>query len=310
MRSWRIIGLVALLSWTQGARAQTIDSFDAVGLERPVQGSAFAGLRTAQPFAGGAGGWGVRVSYLHRPLSARLPSPSDRGTSAALVAGLVLSEFGVGLRLPAGFDGGIGFGAHLFQWGAGNEATARGAALPPFAARDPRFVLGYSAVWAKAQLRPFIDIRLPLGNHEAFAAERSFRLESGAVFSWVTPLVVWTTEASFFGRQTVSIASTTWGHQIRMGTGARLRLPAEWWTGVEILAAPVVTSQASDANATVLPAEAIASLSHRGKSHLLVLGGGPGLPLSRLSENQDKRPFVRGPTSPVFRSFVDLSFFY
>lgn len=304
--------LLLLVFFVAGsAHAQTIEGIDSNGVPLQLQPSDFAVLEPAKGPEAGSFSWTFRTTTLIEPLSLVAPSTSPRGTIAPLSSGALLGELSAGLGISGGWDFGVGFGAHLYQWGPGNRAAA-GAdeGLVAFGARDPRLGGGFTVERGDMSFRPFLEVTLPLGSVQALAGERTARLEGGSAFQWISKFFTWSSELSFLYRGTSELSGTLWGPQLRVGTGVAAEVLPPLSVAAEVQASPVLSAQTNRSGAPggkLIPAEAIASLRYQTDFWSLSTGCGTGLPLSTTStENTDRGP-VRGPSAPLFRAFIQFT---
>lgn len=254
--------------------------------------------------------WALRTSGLQKPLALRLPSPAPQGTSAGLVEGALLSELSASVGLGSGFDAGFGFGMHLRQSTA-NDAGADTLHVKSFRGRDPRLGIGWGKTWNMWSLRPFAQVHLPLGDSEGFAGEQSARANLGIAQLLDVAALSWSSQISFLYRETQSISSTNWGPQLFLGTGVLLPVYGPLDFSLQLAVSPVLSRQEGRSGARgarLIPAELISSFRYKGDPFSVGLGAGFGLPLSRTSRVHAQQEAVLGPTTPVYRAFIDLTY--
>ena len=215
-------------------------------------------------------GAGARTSYLARPLTLQVPSPAPSGYSTVVVEGVLITEFLAGLGFKNGWDLGIGFGAHVYQWGPGKRAlTGEPDRLTSFAATDPRFEIGWASPKATFYYRPFAAIHLPLGNPEAFSGEKSPRIEAGMTASSNSDWIEWAAQAALRYRAPIDFSAITWGSQLHLAGGVMVHLSPAFVLGPEIHWLPVLNSQRTpegENGGRVMPAEALATLRYRAET--------------------------------------------
>lgn len=281
---------------------------DLQALPLPLSAETGSMLESSVPQTSGDFKWALRTSGLRRPLTLRLPSPSPEGTSVGLIEGVVLSELSANVGLGEGWDAGFGFGVHVSQSQVEStdaNSTAR------FRGRDPRLGIGWGRNFGAISLRPFAQLYVPLGDDESFAGEPSARALLGFVSSLDADFLRLTVETAFLSRKSQRISSTTWGPQLLVGTGVFVPVFGTVEVGAQIVILPVVSRQeglSGSRGGRIMPGEALGGLRHTFGSLSCGLGMGLGLPLSRTSSIHTDQKSVRGPTTPVYRGFFDLTY--
>ena len=309
----RILGALvfsALLLWVDAGSAQSPATIDLQALPLPLSPETASVFESARRLESSDFRWALRTSGLKKPLALRLPSPAPSGTAAGLVEGVVLSELSASVGLGAGFDAGFGFGVHLRQ-STVNQGSADSLHVESFRGRDPRLGIGWGATWGLWSLRPFAQVHLPVGDSEGFAGEQSARAHLGIAQIFDVAALTWSSQISFLYRETQSISSTTWGPQLFVGTGVLLPIYDPLDFGLQLVAAPVFSRQEGRSGAKgarLIPAELISSFRHKGEPFSVGIGTGFGLPFSRTSGVHVQQKSVLGPTTPVYRAFIDLTF--
>ncbi len=295
---------------TPGLPAAPPDGLDVNGLDAPLVPGPFSIVRFAEVKSEGDVHLGLRTSVLLRPLSVRVPSPSLTGYAASVVDGVFLTELSSSVALPMGFDLGVGFGAHVYQWGAGAEVTQGAAStLPSFGVTDPRFEGGYNAKVGPLTLRPFLAFTLPLGRPDAFSGEPYSRLQTGVSLCHDAGTVIYGVETNFLYRPLYPFSNATWGPQLHFSAAVLYR-PVRWLAfGPELLVSPVLSQGKSgdgESMSLLVPGEALGTVRYLGDGFAVGALVGSGIPLTRAPLAGEG--LVRGPTSPTLRAGIDLRF--
>lgn len=290
---------------------ENFGGIEANALPAPTTPGSFASLQPAEPTQGGSVVGGARLSYLHRPVALTLPSPSPQGTVSHAVDGLLLLQAMMSAGLGNGFDAGLAFSLHAYQWGAGYSAATTGQDLEHFALGDPRLTLGWGGHIGPLSVRPHLTVFFPAGNEKAFASESATRAEVGVAFDFRPKRFILAADIAFKAREISTFGQTRWGPQLRAGLGGAFEFVETWSAGIEMQLMPTLYSQPEPLLAEpgyLFPAEAIASLRHRRGQWNIQAGLGTGVPLSTPSTVSADTSLQRGVTSPVVRAFFESRF--
>jgi len=298
-----------VISSTRGALAAP-PTLDQNGAKLPVAPSHFSFVRGASQLQYGEYTWGIRLSHLSAPLSARRPNTEPGGTNLPLVANATSMEFVATTGVGSNWNLGVAWGAQLHQTGAGYSAlNDSDEGLPSLGAHDPRIEVGRTFQFSHLQARPYLLLQIPLGRPEAFASEDDPMVETGLAIAGQTRHLRWGAELGATLRETTDIGASRWGSQLNLKSGFLYRPLPEFGMGPEVRFSPVLgtqTSRAGNSSGALLPAEALFTIAYTANSYGLKLGVGSGLPLQRTSSAHVRRTWTRGPTSPSLRLLLGL----
>lgn len=290
--------------------------FDANNLDLALGPSRFASLEDADVvLAPGRLSAAFSLSYLREPVVLTAASPDPMGRRVPLVSdvwqGDLLLAVGVTETLQLGF----GLPVRLYQDGGGIQAvTARlGEELPHTASGDPRLGIGWQLFRGVVAARARLEVKLPLGDREAFA---------GAPGPTWTPALAlsanrwdrWHFSAELGARlrPTTRLGDVRIGNQLRVALGARYSFTDTLSVGLEAWALPSLLEQPDTAYGRPrhVPAEWLASFGAELHPKLWMLAGaGTGLPLSSRGATLDgEREAGLGVTTPSWRALVQLRF--
>lgn len=301
--------LLSLLFVKVAASAEP-GGIDAQALPLPISAETASVLESSRRRHSGEFVWTLRTSGLRRPLTLRLPSASPEGTSVGLVDGVFLSELSANVGVGKGWDMGVGFGAQLTRI-EGSSDSVESMRSVGLRGRDPRIGAGWAIAQDAWSFRPFAQVHLPLGDDDSFSGEPTARLLVGASGEFDGTFLRWSFQSAYLHRPFMRISSTTWGPQLLVGTGVFLPLIDTLEIGTQIIISPVLAPQrgmSGRPGGRMIPAEALGSVRYSIGSFTGGLGVGVGLPLSRTSTVHVDRQSVRGPTTPVYRGFFDLTY--
>jgi hypothetical protein len=248
----------------------------------------------------------VSLSYLDRPLSVVVPTAESDGTRGHVMAGALVFEMTVARFWSNGLDAGLGFGAHVYQFGEGlRPVTGEQDPLPHFGGLDPMLEVGYRRAFGRTALRALGAIYLPLGSPRALSGERRTRGEMGLLMNQLWPRVEWGAELSFLYRPLIELSEFAWGPQLKLALAGRFQVMERLWVGPEFLFRPQLARQPGEHHALLLPNLLLAAVEYRNKRAQIMASYGVGLPLSHISDKISKQQYVRAPTTPI--SHVSLS---
>lgn len=311
------IGLL-LAGETAHACSGTLSScFDANNLDLPIAPGRLMTLEDADTqLAPKRISAAVAMSYLHEPVVLTAASPDPAGRSIPLVDHVWQTDLLFAVGVLDTLQVGLGVPIRLYQTGGGIEAaTARvGDTLSTTVLADPRLGVGWQAFRGPVTGRLRFEVKLPLGDQEAFAGA------PGPTFMPALSLSAsqwgpWYLAAEVAGRfrSTTQLGDVRMGNQLRVGLGVRYAIWQELSVGLEAWALPSLLAQPRTpyGRARHLPAEWLASLrAPLGSQFWLQLGAGSGLPLSSQGSDPTggERETFLGVTTPDFRALVEVRF--
>lgn len=291
--------------------------FDANNLDLALGPSQFASLEdTDVQLAPGQVSAAWTLSYLRDPVVLTAASPDPEGRRVPLVSdvwqGDLLLAVGVLDTLQLGF----GLPLRLYQDGGGIQAATarRGEELPNTAAVDPRVGIGWQAFRGVVTARARLEVKLPLGDREAFAGSPGPTWIPALAFS-ANRWGPWHLSGELGARlrPVTRLGDVRLGSQMKVALGARYFVLESLSVGIEAWALPSLVKQPDTdyGRARHVPAEWLASLgAHLGPKTWLLAGGGSGLPLSSQGTalDPDDRDPGLGVTTPSWRALVQVRF--
>jgi hypothetical protein len=301
-------------------------SLDSEILWVPAEPARVISVPTTRPLDAREFVMGWATTWLSRPIVVMGSSPDPAGREVAVVSQALHTTLTLALGLGVGTNVVLATPFTLHQSGAGEGAlvSQNGPALSPSAMRDPRLGMSFARRWAGENahggVRTRLELKVPGGDQGKLAGERGVTLLPAVVGDLCAGRGYFAAQLGARLRQSSRFADVVVGSQLDLTVGLSLELlPRELVTiGAELRALPSLVGQEVETHhasgstlPSFVPAEwtAVVNLVPVPAGTVgIQLGGGGGLPLSRVRGVDGSTRWASGVTTPEMRIFAGIRY--